>query len=400
MNEDNTASGYNNPLWTHFYIPNDNITKRFKEVLKEYENLPANFYYYKDIPESYGPPLWELKKEYIKPIKRIPLLSKLKNSEYQTEKSKSDYKIVKDIKFITNNLPSFKEYKNTDDLTYIINNHRLLILLILEYYKNKNASLKTLEGRITGILRIFYIAYENKKYDLYQKYSILMLDLLFSFKQDEDEQILYKNEGERFIPFEVVINFQKRLLEQHKANPTYKNNQDLLLVSLYRWLPERDELMALKFTTINKNDDDYIYIANDDNIYLLLNNEKKKHRELHINLSEDFKELADIIKDSYIKFKRTYLFTDYNNKNKPITIHGLYKRMINLFSFTNKHVGVNILRSSYLTYQAEQKQLTVKGKKKLATLMRTRKDKIDDHYIKIMPQKENKRLLKKSLNQI
>ena len=158
--------------------------------------------------------------------------------------------------------------------------------------------------------------------------------------------------------------------------------------------------MALKFTTINKNDDDYIYIANDDNIYLLLNNEKKKHRELHINLSEDFKELADIIKDSYIKFKRTYLFTDYNNKNKPITIHGLYKRMINLFSFTNKHVGVNILRSSYLTYQVEQKRLTVKDKKKLATLMRTRKDKIDDHYIKIMPQKENKRLLKKSLNQI
>ena len=158
--------------------------------------------------------------------------------------------------------------------------------------------------------------------------------------------------------------------------------------------------MALKFTTINKNDDDYIYIANDDNIYLLLNNEKKKHRELHINLSEDFKELADIIKDSYIKFKRTYLFTDYNNKNKPITIHGLYKRMINLFSFTNKHVGVNILRSSYLTYQVEQKRLTVKDKKKLATLMRTRKDKIDDHYIKIMPQKENKRLSKKSLNQI
>ena len=158
--------------------------------------------------------------------------------------------------------------------------------------------------------------------------------------------------------------------------------------------------MALKFTTINKNDDDYIYIANDDNIYLLLNNEKKKHRELHINLSEDFKELADIIKDSYIKFKRNYLFTDYNNKNKPITIHGLYKRMINLFSFTNKHVGVNILRSSYFTYQAEQKRLTVKDKKKLATLMRTRKDKIDDHYIKIMPQKENKRLLKKSLNQI
>ena len=35
-----------------------------------------------------------------------------------------------------------------------------------------------------------------------------MLDLLFSFKQDEEERILNQNEEERFIPFEVVINFQ------------------------------------------------------------------------------------------------------------------------------------------------------------------------------------------------
>ena len=98
-----------------------------------------------------------------------------------------------------------------------------------------------------------------------------------------------------------------------------------------------------------------------ENIYLLLNNEKKKHKELHINLTKDFKELADIIKDSYIKFKRINIFTDYNNKNKPISIHGLYKRMINLFSFTGRRVGVNILRSTYLTYQAELKRLTVRG---------------------------------------
>ena len=43
------------------------------------------------------------------------------------------------------------KYKNTDDLTFIIHNHRLLILEFFEYYKNKNTSLKTLEGRITGI---------------------------------------------------------------------------------------------------------------------------------------------------------------------------------------------------------------------------------------------------------
>ena len=67
--------------------------------------------------------------------------------------------------------------------------------------------------------------------------------------------------------------------------------------------------------------------------------------------------------------------------------------MINLFSFTGKRVGVNILRSSYLTYKAEQKRLTVKDKKQLAILMRTRNERIDDHYIKILPQVDKKIIL-------
>ena len=107
------------------------------------------------------------------------------------------------------------------------------------------------------------------------------------------------------------------------------------------------------------------------------------------------------MKDSYMKFKRIHVFTDYFNKEKPISIHGLYKRMINFYSFTGKRVGVNILRSSYLTYQsqlkhAQQKILTVKDKKKLATLMRTRKDKIDCHYIKVISHNEKQKLIKQT----
>ena len=61
--------------------------------------------------------------------------------------------------------------------------------------------------------------------------------------------------------------------------------------------------------------------------------------------------------------------------------------MINLFSFTGKRVGVNILRSSCLTYKV------VKDKKQLAILMRTRNERIDDHYIKILPQVDKKIIL-------
>ena len=82
-----------------------------------------------------------------------------------------------------------------------------MILLILEYLKNKNASLNALEGRMTGMLWIFFVADENKKYDSYQQYSTMMLDLLLSFKQDEEDQILYENEKKRF----VLIEVEKRL---------------------------------------------------------------------------------------------------------------------------------------------------------------------------------------------
>jgi len=197
--------------------------------------IPASFCYDKDIKESYGLPLLEIKKDKIRQIKQIPLLSKLSNGDYQTEKSQSDSRITKDIKFFLNNLPSFKKYKSQDDLSFIITHNRVLLLEIFEYYKDRDASLKTIEGRINAILRIFFIAFKDKKYDLYQKLSILMLDLLFSHKQDEDQQQLNKNEQERFIPFEIVIKFQKDLLEQYKLYPSYKNNQDLLLISMYRY---------------------------------------------------------------------------------------------------------------------------------------------------------------------
>ena len=74
--------------------------------------MPANFYFLKDIPESYELPLLELKEEYIIPIKQTPLLSKLKNRGYQTDKSKSNYKIVKEMTFFFNNLPSLYIYIN------------------------------------------------------------------------------------------------------------------------------------------------------------------------------------------------------------------------------------------------------------------------------------------------
>ena len=179
-----------------FYIPNDNLTKIYNKIMDTNDKLPPTFYDNKT-NESFGLGNLEIKKQYIKPIKKLPLYSKLSDGDYETDKSKSDDKITKDINFIINNLPSFHKYKDTDNLDWVIKEHRKLFIEILDYYNKKpSTSLTTIEGRVVGMMRIFYIAYETKQYELYKKYSAIVFDLRDYFKLDENKQELNKREQE------------------------------------------------------------------------------------------------------------------------------------------------------------------------------------------------------------
>ena len=278
-----------------FYIPNDKLTTRYEKAVEKLEHLPASFYLpTEDNPDSQGTPDLELKRTLIKPIKNIPLYSKLLDGSYHTDKSNSDDNIARSIKFFVNNLPSFIKYEETDNLSYIIKNHRLLTIEIFEYYSHKpEISLRTLEGRFVAICRIFRIAYDTKNYPLYQKYSEILLDLNASAKMDEAEQKLNKNEEKSFVHFEIVLETQKKLEEEFKKHPNYQNNQDLLLVSLYSLIPtQRDELKLLEFTTTKKTDGDYIYFNNND-VILDLHNPKKKHDEFSLNITKESPHLAE-----------------------------------------------------------------------------------------------------------
>ena len=132
----------------------------------------------------------------VKPIKRIPLYSKLEKGEYETVGSKSDKtNIAGSIKFFRNNLASFVQYKTTDDISWIIHKHRQLVTEILEYYGNKEkTSLTTIKSRFNAITRLFRIAYETKNYELYVKYSSLVIFLSRQFEADEFDNELSEEE--------------------------------------------------------------------------------------------------------------------------------------------------------------------------------------------------------------
>jgi hypothetical protein len=187
-----------------FYHPRDNLTQHYDKIMDENERLPPTFYNNHTV-ESYGIGNLEIKKPHLKSLKVIPLFSKLINKDYETEKSSSDSKIAKDINFMRNNLPSFKKYKEVDNLDWVIKEHRKLFIEILQYYTERpSTSLTTIEGRVVGMMRIFYIAYETKQYELYKKYSAIVFDLRDYFKLDENKQELNPREEKAFVPFEIV----------------------------------------------------------------------------------------------------------------------------------------------------------------------------------------------------
>lgn len=408
MEELNNLNNKFSEILNNFYIPNDEITKEYIEVLKLYENrLPSNFYLSKD--EINGLPILELNKDLIKPILEIPLLSKLERGEYHTSKSKSDVNISKSIRWFCNYLEPFKKYKDQDDISYIINNNRILTLEIFKFYSNNpKISLTTIRSRFVAILRIFYIAYGNnntsKEYDLYKKKSLIIENLQNHHLKDEKKNKLNEREAKAFVPFNIILGKQEQMkndfnkLKDKTTSEAYKLNQDLLLVSLYSIGPIlRDEPKNLEYTFIQEEKGNYIYFKNDEIIMDLLDT-KKRHKAIKINLSLEYKELSILLKESYDLYNRKYVFTEYDNKNKnkKASIQSLSKRLIKIFKFTNKNIGTNSIRSAYYTYQSDLKisnktLMTITEKEKIANEMRTSVSCLDLNYNKnVNDGKDNK----------
>ena len=395
-------SEYNNEFWVkYFYTPNDSTTQEYMEATDKLGDfLPANFELIRGQKEAFGVANLELKPEYVKPIKRTPLYSKLENGDYEIAQSKSDKNIAGSIKFFRNNLPSFIQYKDNDDISWVIIYHRQLVAEILEYYSNKEKkSLATIKSRFNAITRIFRITYETKNYELYVKYSSCIIFLTRQFEADEFDNVLSEEEMKKFVTFNIVLNKQKELQKQFEllrnkqSRIAYDLNQDLLLVSLYSLIPPlRLEPMTLKFTDKTQKEKDWIVIKADE-VLMDLNEIKKKHSAILFRLTNDAPVLATILRESYELYPRESVFTHYKkypDVSRQASTATLGERLNSIFSYTNKRVGVNALRSSYVSYMNSEaikngKQLTVNQKEKIAHRMRTSRKYMDEAYLKIFP---------------
>ena len=183
----------------NFTVINDDIQKRYNIIIDKYqEKLQPIF--------ENGVASLELKKPI--EVKKTFSWRKLKNGDYHTDSSKSDKNNADRIATIVNNFPSFKIYKNVDNLEWIYKNHRLLLVEILERYEFK--SITTIKTMITAMLRVMGLALKlQKKNLLYLKYAEIQKALDSWTVFDEGDNKLNENE-------KVGLLYGKKCLRQEQ----------------------------------------------------------------------------------------------------------------------------------------------------------------------------------------
>jgi len=248
--------------------------------------------------------------------------------------------------------------------------------------------------------RIIRLSLKTKNSYTYSKYSLLVSRIGLSQDDIDDSNLLTDLEMSKFVPFDFIM-LKQITLEQQFKNLTedekltqkgYNLNQDLLLLSLYTLIPPlRDEVKTLEFTFKKETKGDFIQFFNNGDVYLILNEIKKRHDPIEFNITELSPQLADILKESYELYPRKPLFASVkNNEYVKKQVKTLSTNLIKIFSndYPDKNVGVNAIRSSYYSYR---NKLAVQSgtplpytiKKQIALQMRTSVEKLDRNYLKV-----------------
>jgi hypothetical protein len=380
FNEDITNP--NNDVFDDLYIPKDEINKELEDIItKMGDFLPEGF--------QNGVAQMEIKpkkKEKPKQIKKDELVA----GTYHSKGSKSDKNIASTIKAWTNNLPSFKQYKDDNDLTWITEQHRHLLLEILHHIHNKGLRLTTLKGHINAIIRMFTLQYKST-YPLREKYYRIIIDIGEKVNKSEGDNVLNPIEEGRFIEWSSVLQERTRLeniYNSHKNKQTkeaFSDNQNLLLVSLYSLIPPlRNEVKNLYFQDKDERTDiDYVYFKDDTTGFLELNLDKKRHGYIRLPLPD---RLFKLLKDSFLTYPRLHVFANINkwpDISKKASEDTVSERLSKIFFKYGVKVGASTLRSSFISDLFGKKQLSYNQRDEIARQMRTSQKQLLLSYQKI-----------------
>jgi hypothetical protein len=255
-------------------------------------------------------------------------------------------------------------------------------ILINAIHQNKTWGDSSKESLYFMVARWFEINDKNKDIDYIKKIG-------YNIKQKRDDE-----EGENELDEKEKINYRDHeyfinILNNITAIKTYQEHREyLLLMLLVKQPPVRTSFYTSAKFVINKLDikekNNYIYFADNNKIYMVINKDKvslsktyKNNEELsYIEITDD--ELKQLLYTSYEKHKREYLFESNTHLITEKTLLRYLRNITNVQGLT-----IDIMRSSYITHFYEHNR-SYKSRDTLAKQMRHSQLTATKNYNKVL----------------
>ena len=311
------------------------------------------------------------------------------------------------IAFYIKNFEPFKQYKDYDDFSWILQNNRLLLFEIINYHNKKNNQLTTVSGDVKTMIRAIKLILQNPEDEIRWKYSALQIALgdLDRLKDDLN-QILSVNELKSFIPYEQLLDVVDYLENQYKdavaklpdnIKTDFRKHPDevvfinqVLIAVAINVLDYPSRLDKFDMDIIIDDDEiqpDKCYVMMTNPITFVFNNDKKQHKPIKYKLNAKpilglNKRLNDILYDSITKYPRNTLFikkdTWSSKQLTPVNEATVSEWIRNIIP--NKTLNVGTFRSSFVSYYYPKSNN--QEKKIMITRMRTSTDELNRAYLK------------------
>jgi hypothetical protein len=171
------------------------------------------------------------------------------------------------IQFFANTFPSLSQYKNVDDISWIIPNNRILTYEILNYNNTTTNKQATVNKHFKALVRASVLLLGQQD-ELKNKFSVLQIGLnQIDGTKDDMNMIATEQELRQFVPYEQLTDIIDDLEKEYKdeiaklpanvrndgkkhSNKIFNLHQLILLLALYVFdYPSRKEKMVMSFLT-------------------------------------------------------------------------------------------------------------------------------------------------------
>jgi hypothetical protein len=217
---------------------------------------------------------------------------------------------------------------------------------------------------------------------LYKTYSKRAIAIQKDIENDLSNQSVSDNRKDHYITFDEIVQRRDNLKLEFEAEPTnYKKHLKYLLLCLYTYqCPIRKEYKNMMIVDIIPNKNDNFILRQNNGFSVVIQHDKviRSHEAAEFKLSDA---LSHIIIDSLNRFPRKYILSLLTDPNKPLGAQNFDHLLHECFN--GKRVGVDILRSAYITLKFSDHNFTMKQKQELAKFMRTSVQMCQNTYHKI-----------------